>query len=211
MKINLYVALVWILLATAAGAQQFTYDALGRLTSVRYDATRRVEYQLDLQGNTTNIVIPAAQPETDTDADGMADAWEWVYFNSLAQAAAGDFNQDTRSNLDHYLGQTDPTDPDPDDDGMSNEDERVAGTDPLSSGSVLGVTTASTLSTGYVLNWPSVAGKQYWVARTPPTMTSTWSRIAGPLNATAPLNTHTDTTAVGHAAWWYRIEMDRPK
>ncbi len=47
----------------------------------------------------------------DTDADGMPDAWEMHYFGSLAQDATTDFDGDGVSDLEEYLGGTDPTDP----------------------------------------------------------------------------------------------------
>lgn len=208
MKIDARALLLGILLATPAAAQQFTYDPLGQLTAVRYDETRRIDYQLDLAGNVTNVAISAAQAETDADGDAMADAWEWVFFNSLAQPAAGDFNQDTRSNLDHYLQQTDPTALDTDGDGSSNLDERAAGTDPLDPGSELALMAARPAAGGFVLSWQSVSGKHYWIGRTAALTTGTWSRVAGPLVDSAPMNVHTDTTATGPGPWWFRIELE---
>ncbi len=208
MKIDARALLLGILLAIPAVAQQFTYDPLGRLTAVRYDGTRRIDYQLDLAGNTTNLAVSASQAETDADGDGMADAWEWVFFNGLTQTAAGDFNQDTRSNLDHYLNQTDPTDPDTDRDGSSNLDERAAGTDPLDPTSVLALMAARQAENGFVLNWQSVTGKHYWIGRTAALTSGTWSRVAGPLSNSAPMNVYTDTTAIGPGPWWFRIELE---
>jgi hypothetical protein len=48
---------------------------------------------------------------TDTDGDGLDDAWETNYFGNLAQTAAADPDLDTFSNLAEFLAGTDPTDP----------------------------------------------------------------------------------------------------
>jgi hypothetical protein len=50
-----------------------------------------------------------ADPLRDTDADGMADLWEYRYFYSLDQTAVADPDNDGISNLDEYLEGTDPT------------------------------------------------------------------------------------------------------
>ena len=44
----------------------------------------------------------------DTDADGLPDAWELLYFGSLAQTASGDFDGDGYSNLQEYQAGTLP-------------------------------------------------------------------------------------------------------
>ena len=54
------------------------------------------------------IVVTSAE---DTDGDGMPDVWEMQYFGSLAQDATTDFDGDGVSDLDEYLGGTDPTNP----------------------------------------------------------------------------------------------------
>lgn len=54
------------------------------------------------------ILVTSAE---DTDGDGMPDAWEMQYFGSLIQDETTDFDNDGVSDLDEYLGGTDPTDP----------------------------------------------------------------------------------------------------
>lgn len=63
---------------------------------------------------------------TDTDNDGMDDAWENTHFGDLSQTATGDFDNDGVNNLDEYVGGTNPTVlADTDSDGMSDDWETV--------------------------------------------------------------------------------------
>ncbi len=89
----------------------------------------------------TNIV------SLDSDHDGLPDAWEIKYFNTLAYG---------------------PND-DPDHDGLSNYQEYIAGTNPNSPDSVLHVSSPS-FDTGtgqYRMSWSSVAGRTYTIYSSP--------------------------------------------
>lgn len=55
------------------------------------------------------VFEPYADPLRDTDGDGLPDLWEYRYFYSLDQTAAGDPDNDGISNLDEYIDGTDPT------------------------------------------------------------------------------------------------------
>lgn len=47
---------------------------------------------------------------TDADANGLADWWELLYFGALGTAPSGDLDGDGGSNLDEFVGGTDPSD-----------------------------------------------------------------------------------------------------
>lgn len=113
-----------------AQAQACVFDAQGRLTLVRYSSTQTVAYAYDAAGNITNQVVTGILAEPDADSDTLPDAWEWVWLNNLTNTAAGDNNQDTISNVEHFQEGTDPADPDTDRDGVPNIEELVAGTVP---------------------------------------------------------------------------------
>jgi hypothetical protein len=103
-----------------------------------------------------------AHPISDSDGDGFPDGWETFYFGNLAQSATNDFDLDTFDNFAEYTAGSNPTNalstpldrdadglPDAwellyfgtltqtpagdfDQDGFSNEAERMAGTNPAS-------------------------------------------------------------------------------
>lgn len=50
-------------------------------------------------------------PADDSDIDGLPDSWEMAVFGSLDAAAGGDPDQDGMSNLQEYVAGTNPTDP----------------------------------------------------------------------------------------------------
>jgi hypothetical protein len=81
-----------------------------------------------LQGATLELVAG----NTDSDNDGLPDPWEIEAFGNLSQNAQGDPDGDGLSNLEEFLGGTDPTLADTDGDGLSDADEiRIHFTNPL--------------------------------------------------------------------------------
>jgi alpha-tubulin suppressor-like RCC1 family protein/Ca2+-binding RTX toxin-like protein len=68
----------------------------------------------DADGNATTS-LPAtfaitSPPVTDSDADGMPDAWEITHFANLTQLPTADFDSDGRTNLAEFTANTSPTD-----------------------------------------------------------------------------------------------------
>ncbi len=96
-------------LAGSAWGQSYSYDVAGRLTQVAYDGAHIIYFQYDTQDNLLNLTVSAEQAETDTDADTLPDAWEYVWFNTLTNTAAGDYNRDGHNNHWEFGHGTDPT------------------------------------------------------------------------------------------------------
>ena len=195
-----------MLLTVEAMAQSYRHDSEGRLVETRYDATHHIVYGYDTVGNLTNLSVTGTQAETDTDGDGMPDAWEWVYFNNLTNAADGDPNLNGKNNLWEYQNGYDPMDPDSDGDGAPNTDETAAGTDPLNPESVFEVSVCGVRVSGNVVQWYSVTNKYYRIERS--TNLPAFSQLRTNILATPPLNSHTDTTASGSGPWLYRIHQE---
>ena len=100
---------------------------------------------------------------------------------------------------------------DGDHDGARTWEEYVAGTDPTNPASCLGIQGAAmpVAGTGVVVRWSAVANKFYRLDRG----TNLLANPVFPINvrtnvpATPPINTETDTTAVGTGPWFYRVAV----
>ncbi|MBC8095509.1 MAG: BNR-4 repeat-containing protein [Akkermansiaceae bacterium] len=120
---------------------------------------------------------------SDSDSDGLPDSWEGIYFNSLAQGATNDFDNDTFDNLQEFQAASNPTNvlstpldtdadglpdawersffgalgqsagADPDADGYTNLQEYQAGTHPNSASSNPGDTDVDGLPDAWELNY----------------------------------------------------------
>ncbi|MBU0676563.1 MAG: hypothetical protein KJ626_00470 [Verrucomicrobia bacterium] len=192
-----------------AFGQACTFDAMQRLTGVRYGVTNTVSYSRDTMGLITNWVCQGGFAETDTDADALPDAWEYVWFDLLTNTASGDYNQDTISNLKHFEDGTDPTDPDTDGDGMSNVDELSAGSSPTNAASCFQMETFSrTNAPGIIVRWQSFTGKKYRLQRASNLVAETFSNLRTNITATPAINVHTDETATGAGPYHYRVQVE---
>lgn len=111
----------------------------GRLSGYVYSANCG---WISLSNALAHVQTDVLAPGIDTDGDGIADAWELTYTNSLAGFGPGS---------------------DSDGDGASDQEEYFAGTNPLNVGSVLAITsfTAAPAGTFPRLTWNSVLTRQY--------------------------------------------------
>ncbi len=79
------------------------------------------------------VTLEQLEAPGDTDNDGLADAWEQLYFGNLTQTGAEDPDHDGLSNAEELLAGTDPTKADTDGDGLSDGSEvKTLGTNPKS-------------------------------------------------------------------------------
>lgn len=104
----------------------------------------------------------AAQPNTlsplDTNGDGLPDAWQIHYFDSISNPSA-------RPGAD------------PDHDGFNNLQEYLAGTDPTDSNSYLKLDSVEVGQTTSAISFKAVAGKTYTVLSSS-NLFSGWSKLA---------------------------------
>ena len=142
-----------------------------------------------LQGLVHNSRRLNLQRIVDADGNGLPDWWELQYFGHLTG---------TNPNAD------------PDHDGMNNLAEWIAGTNPTNAASVLRLTLVSAINaSNIVVNWSSVAGKNYWLARSTNLLTGFDSIVGTNITATAPTNTLSDTAVLPGNTRFYRVGVEQ--
>lgn len=136
--------------------------------------------------------LPVTGGSQDSDGDGMLDSWELA--NGLDPTSAADAEADD------------------DNDGLSNQQEYLAGTAPRDPSSTLSIAIEASLdeqmqAAGYVLTWPSALGRRYqlWKATD---LVAGFYMLQGGILATPPVNVYVDESAVDDASSFYRIELE---
>src|SRR5204863_1796242 len=122
--------------------------------------------------NTRDIfVVRLASP--DTDHDGLDDDWELAFFNTLSRDGSGDF----------------------DNDGHTDRQEFLTGTDPTNAGSILRVLTLSRVSGGSVtIFWTAVPGRRYDVQYKDDLADPNWTILASGVRATSSIASAVDNS-----------------
>ena len=142
---------------------------------------------ISLSNTVAHVQTDTVLAGTDSDGDGIPDAWELTYTNTLTAFTA-------TSDTDH--------------DGVSDKDEYVAGTNPLDANDYLRITaiTRDTPSPTYtVLWWTSKPTRCYGVQRCTP-LTGSWLEF---FTATSPGVTSLGFNQTGDQ-WFYRVRVFRP-
>ena len=156
-----------------------------RLYRLFADETRATA-DVDLRNNT---VAFAVNLWVDTDGDGMPDGWEQT----------------------HGLASDNPADAsaDPDQDGLSNLAEYLAGTDPRDGHSYLWISSIGVAEqpAGIELRWGSVPNRLYTVLRSE-SVPADFVPIVEHVLSTPPENVWVDSTATNSATYFYRIKVE---
>jgi hypothetical protein len=150
----------------------------------------------------------------DCDEDSMPDWYEDGYgFLSATNPAdaAADEDSDFLPNSGEYEQGTDPVNPDTDGDRMLDGKEVAAGTKPTDDTSFLGM---EQLAPGFdvagvIVQWQSVTGKTYALARTGNLIPSSpFSILRTGVVGQAQTTRYTDTTATAAGPCFYRAEVE---
>ena len=109
---------------------------------------------ISLSNAFAHVQTDTIAPGADTDADGLADAWERQFFATLATNPNSDFDADGASNLREYL----------------------TGTNPTNAASKLVITVFDTTPGGTfsAVTWSSVLTRQYRIQKTLSLTTPVW-------------------------------------
>ncbi len=123
----------------------------------------------------------------DMDLDGMEDGWELEHgFNPADRSdAVQDADQDGHTNLQEYLAGTDPHDPN----------------------SVMRITTCQMDAATFRIDFSSVLGKLYRVERTSNSRTGGWEVVADNVAGTGGIVRVLDTNCAGSSSWLYRVKL----
>lgn len=190
-----------------ATAQSYQLNSSDQLAQVTYSSASRITLAYDNAGNLTEMKAIGTQTEEDTDTDSLPDAWELVYFNNLAAKPTDDPNGDGHNNLWEFQHGTDPVNPDSDGDGQPNAAELLAGTDPNDGASVFKLLGVAFSAGAPETRWSSVAGKRYRLERSA-NLAAGFTPLMTGISATAPQNTHRDTTTAGLGPFFYRVVLE---
>jgi PKD repeat protein len=143
----------------------------------------------------TNVTYTAIFRRIDSVGDGIPDAWRTQYFGGDGTTT----NAQTCATAD------------PDGDGLTNQQEFLAGTNPNDASSglrMLPVSAAAQTNSTFVIQWQSAAGKFYNLERSTNLVNGFDTTIKTHIPATLPINSETDTNAVGPGPWFYRVRLE---
>ncbi len=124
-----------------------------------------------------------------------------------------DRDGDLLTDYDETLWGSDYLNPDSDGDGINDGSEVLCGTSPTDGSSYLGMRSLSRSSTpsgGLVISWGSESNRFYTLERSTNLLEGFYDSLLTHIEARPPLNTHTDTTAVGNSLFIYRIGVETP-
>ena len=120
----------------------------------------------------------------DSDGDGLPDAWEMAWFGTLARDGSGDF----------------------DNDGMTDLEEYLAGTNPTDASSCLRIDSLDIAGVVARIRFTALAGRTYSILYRDSLGSGTWSKLADvPAQAGSGPVTVTDPTFGGPAVRFYRL------
>ncbi|MGZ5022552.1 MAG: hypothetical protein ACXWAX_08190, partial [Chthoniobacterales bacterium] len=146
----------------------------------------------DPNNNTSQFSSPIAVAATDTDSDGIPDAW-------------------MNSNFGHPTGQAadkSRASDDADGDGLTNLQEFLAGNDPKSGGSWLHITAIARSGTDRLVTFASATGKTYRIDYKDDITSATWILLQDQLNATSSSTQITDSGAGNLVHRFYRVALE---
>ena len=145
-----------------------------------------------IQQNGTNLAYANGFLEIsplvrDANFDGLDDSFQRRHFSLFTAAEAG-------------------PGADPDGDGLTNQAEFIAETNPTDAASLLKIQSVSQNGSGSTITWQSVAGKKYQVFSRADLSGATWQNVGGLVTATGATQSFLDATATSGLRF-YRVQV----
>ncbi|MEE9369726.1 MAG: PPC domain-containing protein [Pontiella sp.] len=175
-----------ILFSDAAGTMGITtnFGVEGNNFEIIFTATTTANYYLNVSsffiGNDSIYNLQYSKIEGDLDNDGMPDTWEIEYFGSTNALPEAHGDADLFSNMDEF----------------------IAGTDPTNSASYFSVN--STVAGNFIVEWSSVAGREYeviWVEH----LTNSFQSLESGIEH--PQSSYTDTVHTTETEGFYKVKV----
>lgn len=126
-------------------------------------------------------------PNTDFNFDGFEDTFQRTYFPLFTATSAG-------------------PNADPDNDGMSNYTESIAGTAPTNSASVLKMSSVARTNNTATVSWQSINGKRYQLLFNTNLASATWNNLGSTITAASTNTSFADPTAT-NSYRNYRVQV----
>ncbi len=165
----------------------------------------------DFDGETIPASLKAdigADEFLDTDSDDLADLWEKKWFGNLSKSAGDDPDHDQLANENEVVAGTDPMNPDTDGDSCLDGVEFFADTDPMDPESLFEILALSGPSFNATLRWSTVPGRWYQ-PRYSDNLT-TWTSLGQPLRASGATLQVTVTLPAKVARRFFRVDVLPP-
>ncbi len=164
---------------------EFKWPMNDRLTDERWAELLAGQTPPTAPAWTMAFADPVLLPPDDADGDRLADAWECFYWRST------DVVNDRNADFDG--------------DGLTNEQEAVAGTDPTNPASSLRLFATRGSAGGVDLRWPSVVGRTYRV-RSSEDLTN-WRLVGVPVTASGQTTVLSGASITTNLSRFYRLEV----
>ena len=145
------------------------------------------EFDPALSNNTASAVTTIY---LDTIGDGIPDWWRQQCFGSGTTT-----NGSSCASCD------------PDDDGFSNLQEYLAGTDPTNAASALVITAITPNGADFIVSFTTVSGKTYELDWIDDLVTGTWTAVATNIAGTGGIVQITDPSAAAQPQRFYRVRL----
>lgn len=136
--------------------------AAGYTTINMRNQAQTQQVEVEITGNTV-VTLGFDQGDTDTDSDGLPDAWEREHFGGIGRDGTGDF----------------------DGDGVSDKDEYVFDSNPTNAASGRPVLSVATDADGFKVTFPTVGGRSYTVKSRDSLGSGQWNAVSAGGNPVA--------------------------